>query len=187
MNPSREPLSPSEIERQLFEADQFLAGLFPQTADEVRETLAMFGSTPVPLPDRLREPEAVFERMIEQQHAQTEPTAFGKLLTMLRTEKKLSIEQLAAKTNLDAGDLRSIETVPGSKASPFTVSTLAEYFKLEPRQVMRLAGLTRDAKAVEYQKALSVAACAKPTFDSLTSQQKACFHAFVEELRDKGK
>lgn len=186
MNPSRDHLSPGEIERQLYEAEQFLDGLFPQTADEVRETLAMFGTTPVELPERLREPNAVFDRMIEKQQAVQEPTAFGKLLTMLRTQKKLSIEQLAAKTDLDAEDLRAIETVPGSEPSPLTVSTIAEYFKLEPRNVMRLAGLTRDAKTKVLQKALSVAACAKPTFDSLTSQEQACFRALVEKLREKG-
>ena len=87
MNPSRDHLSPSEIERQLYEADQFLEGLFPETADEVRETLAMFGTTPVKLPERLREPDAVFDRMIEKKQAQQEPSAFGTLLTMLRTEK----------------------------------------------------------------------------------------------------
>ena len=186
MNPSRDHFSPGEIELQLYEAEQFLEGLFPQTADEVRETLAMFGTTPVELPERLREPDAVFDRMMEKQQSEQEPTAFGKLLTILRTQKKLSIEQLAAKTDLDAGDLRTIETVPGSVASPLTVSTIAEYFKLEPRNVMRLAGLTRDSKSPALQKALSVAAYAKPNFDSLTSKEQAYFHALVEKLREKG-
>ncbi len=186
MNPSRDKLSPSEIERQLYEADQFLNGLFPQTADEVRETLAMFGTTPVELPEQLSEPNVVFDCMIEKQQAQQEPSAFGTLLTLLRTQKKLSIEQLAATTDLDIGDLRRIETTPGSKPSPLTVSSIAEYFKLEPCNVMRLAGLTRDAKTPGLQKALSVAACAKPNFDSLTLEQRACFHTFVEQLRKKG-
>lgn len=186
MNPSRDHLSPGEIERQLYEAEQFLDGLFPQTADEVRETLAMFGTTPVELPERLQEPDAVFDRMIEKQKAQTEPTAFGKLVTMLRTQKKLSIDQLAAKTELDAGDLRKLETVPGSVPSPLTVSTIAEYFKLERQNVMRLAGMTRDAKTPVLQKVLSVAAYAKPNFDSLTPKEQACFHALVEKLREKG-
>jgi transcriptional regulator with XRE-family HTH domain len=186
MNPSRDHHSPGEIERQLYEAEQFLEGLFPKTADEVRETLAMFGTTPVDLPEQLREPDAVFNRMSEKQQAQQEPTAFGKLLTMLRTQKKLSIEQLAAKTNLDAGDLRTIETVPDSVASPLTVSTIAEYFKLEARNVMRLAGLTRDTNTPVLQKALSVAAYAQPNFDSLTSNEQAYFRALVETLREKG-
>lgn len=186
MTPSRDDLSYNQIERQLYEAEQFLDGLFPQTADEVRETLAMFGTTPVELPERLREVEAVFDRMIEKQHAQTEPSAFGKLLTMLRTEKRLSIEQLAAKTDLDTEDLRTIEATPGSVASPLLVSTIADYFKLEPRNVMRLAGLTRNSQTPALPMALSVAACAKPNFDSLTRDEKACFHALVKQLRKKG-
>ncbi len=186
MNPSRDQLSPGEIERQLYEAEQFLEDLFPQTVDDVREMLAMFGTTPVELPECLREPDAVFERMIEKQQTQQDPGAFSKLLAMLRAEKKLSTEQLAAKTNLDADDLRTIETVPGTRASPLTVLAIAEYFKLEPRAVMRLAGLIRDAKSSVQRRALSVAACAKPNFDSLTPKEKACFHTLVERLRERG-
>ena len=186
MNPSHDQLSPSEIAPQLYEAEQFLDGLFPQTADEVLETLAMFGTTPVELPERLREPDAVFDRMIEKQQAQHEPSAFGTLLTMLRTEKRLSIEQLATKTDLDADDLRQIETVPGAVASPLTVSTIADYFKLEPRKLIRLAGLTSNAKIPVHQDALSVAACAKPNFDALTPKEKACLYALVKKLREKG-
>ena len=186
MNPSRDHLSPSEIERQLYESEQFLEGLFPQTADEVRETQAMFGTTPVQLPERLREPKAVLDRIVQTDRMQREPTAFGKLVTMLRTEKRLSIEQLADKTDLDAEDLRKIESEPGNTASPFAVSTLAEYFKLQPSNVMRLAGLTRDSQVTSLQGLLSVAACAKPNFDSLSREEKELFYELVKQLRRKG-
>lgn len=63
---------------------------------------------------------------------------------MLRTEKKLSIDQLAQKTDLDADDLQRLES--GSQAaSPLAVAVLAEFFRLQPRKVMRLAGLTRES------------------------------------------
>jgi transcriptional regulator with XRE-family HTH domain len=186
MSPSRDHLSPSEIERQLYESEQFLEGLFPQTVDEVRETQTMFGTTPVALPERLREPEAVLDRIVQKEHMHVEPSALGTLLTMLRTEKKLSIEQLASKTDLDADDLRKIESEPGNPATPLAVAVLAEFFKLQPRKVMRLAGLTRDPQTPLLQGTLSVAACAKPTFDSLSSEEKELFHEFVKQLRDKG-
>ena len=110
MNPRNDDLSPSEIEQLLYEADQFVDGLFPQTEADVAEMETMFGSTPVELPERLRKPEAVLERIIQQEPAAQKPSPFGTLVTMLRTEKKLSIDQLAQKTDLDAGDLRSLES-----------------------------------------------------------------------------
>ena len=186
MNPSRDQLSPREIERRLYESEQFLDGLFPQTVDEVRDTQAMFRTTAIQLPEQLREPKAVLDRIVQKEQTQTEPMAFGKLVTMLRTEKKLSIEQLADRTDLDAEDVRKIESEPGNVASPLAVTALAEYFKLQPVNLIRLAGLTRDSQAAPLQGVLSVAACAKPNFDSLSRDEKTLFHELVNQLRKKG-
>jgi hypothetical protein len=181
MNPRNDDLTPSEIEQLLYEADQFVDGLFPQTEADVAEMETMFGSTPVELPERLRKPEAVLERIIQQEPAAQKPSPFGTLVTMLRTEKKLSIDQLAQKTDLDADDLRSLES-GGHAASPLAVTVLAEFFRLQPHKVMRLAGLTRDSADLPSQS-LSVAACAKPNFDALNPQERAIFHALVKQLR----
>lgn len=184
MCPRNDDLSPSEIERLLYSADQFVDGLFPQTEADIAEMQTMFGSTPVELPERLREPEAVLDRII-QETATPKPSPFGTLVTMLRTERKLSIDQLAQKTELDADDLRCVES--GHKAaSPLAVAVLAEFFKLQPQKVIRLAGLTRDSDDLSVNESLAVAACAKPNFDSLTSQERATFRAFVKQLRKQG-
>ena len=47
---------------------------------------------------------------------------------------------------------------------------------------MRLAGLTRDSADLP-RESLSVAACAKPNFDALNTQERAIFHALVKQLR----
>lgn len=178
MNPRNDDLSPSEIERLLYEADQFVDGLFPQTEAEVAEMETIFGSTPVELPERLRKPETVLERIIA---VAQKPSPFGTLVTMLRTEKRLSINQLAQKTDLDADDLQRLES-GNQAASPLAVAALAEFFRLHPQKVMRLAGLTRESADLPSES-LAVAACAKPNFDELNTQERAIFHALVKQLR----
>jgi transcriptional regulator with XRE-family HTH domain len=185
MCPRNDDLSPSEIERLLYSADQFIDGLFPQTEADIAEMQTMFGSTPVELPERLREPEAVLDRIIQQETDNQTTSPFGTLVTMLRTEKKLSIDQLARKTDLDAEDLRCVES-GGKAASPLAVAVLAEFFRLQPQKVMRLAGLTRESDDVSRDESLAVAACAKPNFDSLTSQERTMFRALVKQLRKQG-
>ncbi len=184
MNTRKDYLSPSEIERLLYDADQFVDSLFPQTEADVAEMQAMFGSTPIELPERLREPKLVLERIIERERAAPKPSAFGKLVTMLRTENKLSIEQLAQRIDLDAEDLQNIES-GANAASPLAVTVLAEFFKLQPQKIMRMTGLTRESSDRPQSEILSVAACAKPNFDSLDSQERAMFHALVKQLRNK--
>jgi hypothetical protein len=186
MHPSHDDLTPNEIERRLYAADQFLDGLFPQSEADVAELQTMFGSTPVELPERLRDAGAVLDRIAQKEGASPKPSAFGKLITMMRTEKKLSIDQLAEKTDLDADELRHIESEGGIVASPLVVSVLADYFKLQPQKAMRLAGLTRESRDPPHSDILSVAACAKPNFESLDPEEKALFHEFVKQLRKKG-
>ncbi len=181
MNPRNDDLSPNDIEHLLFQADQFIDDLFPQSEADIVEMETMFGSTPVDLPERLRNPEDVLERIIQQEAASPKPSPFGSLVTMLRTEKRLSIDQLAHKTDLDADDLRCLES-GGLPASPLAVTVLAEFFRLQPQKVMRLAGLTRESADLP-RETLSVAACAKPNFDELNSQERAMFHALVKQLR----
>lgn len=182
MNPRNDDLSPDEIEQLLYQADQFVDSLFPQTEADVAEMETIFGSTSVELPERLRKPEAVLDRIIRRQEPVAQkPSPFGTLVTMLRTEKRLSIDQLARKTDLDADDLRQLES-GHQAASPLAVTVLAEFFRLKPQKVMRMAGLTRESSALP-RESLSVAACAKPNFDALDAQERAVFHALVKQLR----
>lgn len=63
MNTRKKDLSPSEIEQLLYESDQFLDGIFPQSEAEVSELQTMFGTTPVELPERLRDSKEVLKRI----------------------------------------------------------------------------------------------------------------------------
>lgn len=185
MNTRKSDPSLEELERLLYEADQFVCGLFPQTESEVAEMQLMFGSTRVELPEQLRDPQAVLERIVQREQPVFEPTPFGKLITMLRTEQKLSLAQLAQKTNLDAEDLENIESGKGP-VTPMAVSVLAQFFRLQLHKAKRMAGLTREATGQSPDEALSVAACAKPNFDALDHREREMFHALVKQLRTNG-
>ena len=74
MHPPNDNITPRNVERELFEADQTLNQLVAQSPDEVKEMEAMFGSTPCELPERLRDAKDVLEAILtahiqEQQHA----------------------------------------------------------------------------------------------------------------------
>jgi hypothetical protein len=185
MNTRRNDLSPSEIERLLYESNQFIDALFPQSEADVDDLQVMFGTTPVDLPERLREPEAVLDRIIKNKPGKPKPSAFGKLITMLRTEKKLTIKALAEKLDLDAEDLQNLEA-GCTAASPLAVTVLAEFFNLQTQKVIRMAGLTQES-ADPAHETLSVAAYAKPNFDALTTEEKSMFRALVKQLRTKDK
>lgn len=174
---------PRNIERRLYEANRALDDVIAQTPEAVREMEAMFGSTPRILPEALRNASKVLERIKHDEQGKNAPRAFGKMITLLRTEKRLSVEQLATKTGLDVEEILEVESCQSDEVEPMIVSVLADYFKLQPRKLQRLAGLTRETSDEESYGALGIAACAKPEFDKLSSEQKKLFHQWVKQLR----
>ncbi len=183
MRPIFERESPRNIERRLHQANQALNEAIAQTPEDVREMEVMFGSTPRVLPEALRDADKVLARIKQNDNESHIPTAFGKLITLLRTEKRLSVEQLAAKTDLDTEDIVEIESCGSCDAEPMVVSVLAGFFKLPPRKLQQLAGLTRASSHHELSESLGIAACAKPDFDKLTKQEQKLFHQWVKQLR----
>jgi hypothetical protein len=182
MHPIYESGSSKDIERQLAQADQELNEAFAQTPDEVRELEALFGTTPRALPADLQNPAVVLNSIKKAEASSETPSSLGKLITFLRTEKCLSIEQLAAKTDLDIEELVEIESSSESNAGPRAVVVLATFFKLSPMKLQRLAGLTHDL-ATNESESLGIAACAKPDFRQLTKQERVVFHHWVKQLR----
>lgn len=184
MPTSNENTHGREVERLLYESDRFVRELLPQTDEEVREAQTLFGTTPITMPERLRSSRAVLERIKQGEPAETQlPSAFGRLLTMLRTEKRLSIAQLAEKTALSTTELCCLESDPTYVAKPLAVSALARYFRLQPGKLAQIAGLTCRSEETFSGESLQVAACAKPSFDQLSRQEKRVFHQFLRQLR----
>jgi transcriptional regulator with XRE-family HTH domain len=180
MQPKNDRLT--KIEQALHESEQFVDDLFPKDECEVADFQAMFGDTPMELPERLREPLEVLGRIEKKDSSTNGPTEFGKVLKFLRTEKGLTIEQLASKTELDVDELKMIESSP-SAPSPLMVCLLAQYFRFNQSKLDRLAGLTWQNTDSTLRTELCVAACSKTNFNELTRAEKLAFHQFVKQLR----
>ena len=182
MNPNQNN-TPASIERRLHEANETLNQLIAQTPEDVQEMEAMFGTTQCELPAKLRNASDVLERVIEKDEASQSPTALGKLLSLMRTERKLTLEQLAERTDLDIDELQEIESCPDNIPEPMAVSVLAEFFKLAPKKLQQLAGLARESANDEFTESLGIAAGAKPDFSQLSKHDRKLFHQWVKYLR----
>ena len=68
-----------------------------------------------------------------------ETYAFGTLVAMLRRDRMLSVEELAAEARISAADLLNIEVDPKYVPSPRAVHQLAEYFHIPQRSLLKLA------------------------------------------------
>ena len=175
--------TPRNIERRLYEANRALDDVIAQTSEAVLEMEAMFGSTPRTLPEALRNASKVLERIKQDEQGKNTPKVFGKVITLLRTEKGLTPEQLAWKTGLDVEEILEVESGGNCDVEPMIVSVLADYFKLQPRKLQKLAGLTQESNNSDWAGALGIAACAKPEFDKLSREEKKLFYQWVKQLR----
>lgn len=176
-------ITPAEMESQLHDADRYLNELLPRSEEDIREAIQMYGTTPVDVPERLRSGKDVLARIKQQDTSSGEPSEFGKLITMLRTKKKLTIERLAEKTDLDADELQQIEKSCEDVAGPLAVAELSKFFKLNLRKVERIAGLTQQREGSDLDCSLSFAASASGNFADLSSTDKKVFHQIVKQLR----
>lgn len=184
MRTRNKEITPAEMERQLYDADQGLDELFPQNEEELREAMQMYGSTPVDVPEKLRSGKEVLARIKERESTSAGASEFGKLISTLRTKKKLSLEKLADKTDLDVDELQEIENSPENVAGPLAVTELASFFKLNPSKVSRLAGLTVPIEQQNLDDCLlSFAACSSGNFSELTRDEKKMFLQIVKQLR----
>ena len=64
--------------------------------------------------------------------------AFGKLIHLLRENMRLSLEQLASKTDIDVNELRQVESDPLFSPDPRTVHYLAAFFDLSKKKLFQL-------------------------------------------------
>ena len=183
MHPQNDDNASRIVERKLYDANQALNQLIAQSPEEVREMQAMFGSTPCELPENLRDAKDVLERIVESDNASRLPSAFGKLVLLMRTEKRLTLEQLAEKTDLDVNELQEIESCPDNIPEPMAVSVLADFFKLAPKKLQQLAGLALESSGGEIAESLGIAAGAKPEYGELSKQDRKLFHQWVKHLR----
>ena len=110
--------------------------------------------------------------------------AFGRFVQLMRRDKRLTIEQLAAAADVDAGELMEIEKDVRYLPEPATVYQLAKVFELSDRSLMQLAGLIVKKDPQFVQEAVRFAAKSEP-IAKLTAEEQAALESFVAVLNNR--
>jgi hypothetical protein len=107
--------------------------------------------------------------------------AFGALVALLRRDRMLTVEQLAAEARISAEDLLNIEVYPRHVPNPRTVYQLAQVFKIPQRSLMKLSNLTTVHSERLRDAAVHFAASSSQVMD-LTPEERAALTEFVHFL-----
>jgi transcriptional regulator with XRE-family HTH domain len=109
--------------------------------------------------------------------------AFGSLLRLERRQRKLTVSELAKRLDVDEDELRNIEHDPRYKARPRTILSIANYFELPPKEMMKLAGAASANDGRFIESAMRFAAHSDD-MGALTKEEKQLLQDFVAFLRD---
>jgi HTH-type transcriptional regulator, competence development regulator len=111
-------------------------------------------------------------------------TAFVRLLQLARRERRLSLEQLAQKVDVDLGELVKIEADESFKPTPRTIHRLAEFLKLPAKKLMVLAGLLQVKDFGLQQASVRFAARSEPVED-VSPEEHAALEEYVKFLNEQ--
>jgi len=115
---------------------------------------------------------------------ETTKTAFIRLLQLARRERRLSLEQLAQKADIDLGELVKIEADESFKPTPRTIHQLAEFLKLPAKKLMVLAGLLQVKDFGLQQASVRFAARSEPVED-VSPEEHAALEEYVKFLNEQ--
>lgn len=110
--------------------------------------------------------------------------AFGRFVRLMRRDRGLTLERLAAEADIDIPELVEIEENHHHKPEPRTVYQLAAKFKLPVAKMMQLAGLSVSRDTQLYEAAIRFAARSEPVKE-LNTVERAALEAFVSVLSEK--
>jgi len=110
--------------------------------------------------------------------------AFVRLLQLARRERRLTLEALAEKADVDLAELVKIETDESFKPTPRTVHQLAAFLKLPAKKLMVLAGLLKVKDFGLQQASVRFAARSEPVED-LSPEEHAAFEEYVKFLNEQ--
>lgn len=110
--------------------------------------------------------------------------AFGKLIKLMRLNFKYTIDDLASKASVDAGELLQIEENPLYEPQLRTVYQLAQRFNLPIKRLTMLAGLTQERDPQFTQEACRFAASSK-CISTVTAEEREALNHFVAVILEK--
>ena len=106
---------------------------------------------------------------------------FGRLINLMRRQRRISLEQLAADADVTLSELAGIENDMHFRPALRTTYQLASFFHMPPTGFLELAGLTDQKNARLAEGAVRYAAPAESTAE-LTPEESADLEAFVAVL-----
>lgn len=110
-------------------------------------------------------------------------TAFAKLIELRRRERRLSVEQLAQRADIDLGEVVGLERGDACTPEPRTVYKLAAVLELPEEKLMQLSGLTKAKDARFAEEAVRFAARSEPV-DKLSREEHDALEEFVKFLAE---
>lgn len=114
-----------------------------------------------------------------------EAYAFGSLVQLLRRDRKLTVDELAAAVHVAVPELISIEFDPKYVPKPRTVFQLSNYFGLPDRPLMKLANVTTVHSDRLRDAAVRFAANSSKVME-LSREERAALAEFVGFLASQG-
>lgn len=106
---------------------------------------------------------------------------FSTLLKMLRLERKLTIEKLALKLDVDINELVLLERQVGYKATPRTLVALAEFYDIPKYVFLQLVGALKIQNDVIKEEMIRFAAESE-SFEKLSKEEKKLLNRIIEVI-----
>ena len=117
-------------------------------------------------------------------NVETTKTAFVRLLQLARRERRLSLEKLAEKADVDLAELLKIETDETFTPGLRTVSQLASVLELPAKKLMVLAGLLQVKDLSLQQASVRFAARSEP-IGNVSPEEHAALEEYVKFLNER--
>jgi len=112
-------------------------------------------------------------------HGKVPSVPFGSFVSMLRRRENLTLDELAARAEVDVSELQQIEA--NEEPEPSVVHQLAVAFDLPPKELMRFSGLTSPRSSVAREDAVPYAAHSA-NVGKLSPDESALLDALIREL-----
>ncbi len=107
---------------------------------------------------------------------------FRQVVRNLRLERKLTIDQLAEKLEMDPEEITAMERNPGYRPPPATLYRLSEFYGIPLRRLAALAGAVREVPN-EVREEASRFAAQSESFAKLTREERQLLDRFVNFLK----
>jgi transcriptional regulator with XRE-family HTH domain len=112
----------------------------------------------------------------------TRANVFREFVQKLRRSKRLTIDALAKKLDVDREELVALEQWPGYRPSTRLLYQLSQFFQIPQRSLAALAGAVKDLPT-NVKRELSRFAAKSASFDRLTDEEKQQLDEFISALK----